>query len=324
MYEAYRHLAHNLGLRLSTDPGMMTFTFDVYGDVDGHPVRMQRICGGGARIDISVSLRPHLDLGLGITRTGVVSKVAEWLGKQDIQVGDAAFDAAFTLRGDEPDRVRALLSPDVRGVISSMSMSTYEITDGEVTCGHRCGTVESSEELERDLREAVWIARAVGAAYMQVPPAAALRAHYDCLAQYAVERQLRIAATPLWLEGKIEGTSVFVRGERAGANTFFLHLAASLGQPFASPFSIEPKPNPKSDTFEEVFTVRSDHALDDDLRTRLMGLHRAHAAPSIRGGDIALRVPSTIEPTQVPRLLESLTDLLARVDRTLRGATAYR
>jgi hypothetical protein len=326
MYEAYRHLAENLGLRLSTDPGMMTFVFDVYGDVDGQPMVLRRLCGSGARIDITVSLRPHLDLGLGITRTGVVSRVAEWLGGHDIEVGDAAFDSAFTLRGDEPDRVRALLSPDVRDVVASMSMSSFEINDGALTCGRRCDFVETSDDLERDVREAAAIARAVGAAYMQVPPAAALRPHYECLSRYAIERQLRIAATPLWVEGKMEGTSVLVRGERVRAEEFWLQLSASLGQPFVSPFSVEPKPKPKSSAFDDVFTLRGEHAnaVDDAVRARLLELHRAHAAPSLRGGEIALRVPATIEPAGVPRLLESLADLLALTDRNLRGATPYR
>src|SRR5688572_4861757 len=107
MYYVYRELAKELGLRLSpSEPGMMTFVFDLAGELDGHPVSLRRLCGSGARIDITSPIVPHLDLGFGFSRAGVVSKVSEWLGKRDIQVDDPEFDKAFTIRGDEPERVR--------------------------------------------------------------------------------------------------------------------------------------------------------------------------------------------------------------------------
>lgn len=100
----------------------------------------------------------------------------------------------------------------------------------------------------------------------------------------------------------------------------YRHLAENLG------LRLSTDPNAKSEAFDDVFAVRSEntHALDEELRGRLLGLHREHAAPSMRGGEIALRVPASVEPASVPRLLESLVEVLALTDRKLRGATAYR
>ncbi len=76
LYGLYQRLARELGLRLSPpDPGMMTFSFDLIGELEGHPVKLRRLCGSGARVDISSPIRPHLDLGIGLTRAGIVSKV---------------------------------------------------------------------------------------------------------------------------------------------------------------------------------------------------------------------------------------------------------
>lgn len=156
LYGLYQRLARELGLRLSPpDPGMMTFSFDLIGELEGHPVKLRRLCGSGARVDISSPIRPHLDLGIGLTRAGIVSKVYECLGKQDIQLGDPEFDKAFTIRGDEAERVKALLTPELRMLIASVRTSDFELTDAECSTGHRVtmGGHESYGAIAHELHE---------------------------------------------------------------------------------------------------------------------------------------------------------------------------
>src|SRR5205814_63468 len=45
-----------------------------------------------------------------IYRRGMFSDIAKWLGMQDIEIGDPAFDHDFIIKGPEPARVIALFS----------------------------------------------------------------------------------------------------------------------------------------------------------------------------------------------------------------------
>jgi hypothetical protein len=112
VYDVYHALARELGLRLEpADPGMMTFVFDLSGELDGRPVKLTRFCGKGARMEITSPIVPHLDLGLG-------------------QLDEPEFDKAFGILGDEPDRVRALLCPEVRQAMGQCNAPELEISDG--------------------------------------------------------------------------------------------------------------------------------------------------------------------------------------------------
>ncbi len=58
---------------------------------------------------------PHsLGLGLEVRHEGFASRVSRLFGAEDIQFGDPAFDNEFEVRGSDPDRVAALLTPDRR------------------------------------------------------------------------------------------------------------------------------------------------------------------------------------------------------------------
>ena len=58
-----------------------------------------------------ITLSPPLRLGLRLSREGFLKGLTKLFGAQDIRVGDAAFDANVMIKGSDPDRVRAFLTP---------------------------------------------------------------------------------------------------------------------------------------------------------------------------------------------------------------------
>ena len=58
---------------------------------------------------------PHsLDLGLRLTRQGLLAGIGKFFGTQDIEVGDEGFDEAVVVKGRDPERVKAFLTPSRR------------------------------------------------------------------------------------------------------------------------------------------------------------------------------------------------------------------
>jgi hypothetical protein len=237
MYEIYRHLAERLGLHLSPpDPGMMTFVIELSGSVDGHPVRLQRFCGKGAWIRVSAPLVRHMDLGLGVAPSSILSTISEWLGGQDIQVEDAEFDRQFGIRGDEPSRVKVLLNPALRADLGSAGAKARRLTDAE-TWLELATEVEAVDTLEGALHSVVATARGVEEARLAVPPAAALQAYYERWQIDALERGWRVEATPLGAS-RTDEPIFLAQGLRLGANEHAIELYLGAAD---IPFRIEPR-----------------------------------------------------------------------------------
>jgi hypothetical protein len=317
---------------------MMTFSFDLLGELDGHPVKLRRYCGRAKRIDITSPIVPHLDLGFSITRAGIVSRVSEWLGKQDIQLDDPELDRAFTIRGDEPARVRALLGPELRVAIAASSAPNLEISDAEYSCGGTPGSgiVESVADLTHELRQAVRIARAVGSAHAVIPRAAALAEHHDVWSEYARANRFQFGSTPLWMQGKLGKTVVLARASRNRENDFSIEASAWLEQPPEVPLAIAPKqglietmmgtkPAPTGDAaFDATFAVthgaRAD-LVDADLRQALLALAQVGSV-SLRGSHVRVGLSGSVLPARIPVLLEELRAVLAILERNTSGANA--
>jgi hypothetical protein len=340
MYQPYRRLAAELGLRLSTDPGMMTFSFDVSGELGGQPVKLTRTCGSGARVDITSPIPAHLDLGLGVTRVGVLSRVADWFGSHDIQLGDPHVDAGFDIRGDEPERVRALLSSEVRAAMTAITTADLEVTDAAVSTGHSVGVGghESFEALAHELHSAARLAQGVGAAARQVPPAQPLRGHAEAWSAFARQRGLSGGTTPLWMQGKLARAWVAARGLRNEANDFSLELSARLDPPATIGVAVDPrdgdgplfgrKPEPTGDAaFDAAFVVtRSDRPdlVDEEVRGRIVDLGQLGTV-WLRGAEVTLRTPARLEPTRVAGILDDLIALLEALARRAQPPpSAYR
>jgi hypothetical protein len=339
MYGVYRQLAAEFQLALSPpDPGMMTFNFVLAGNFDGHPIHLSRWCGKGARIDITSPLQPHLDLGFALTRSGVMSKVAEWLGKTDIQLDDAEFDRAFTIRGDEPARVRALLNPALRNTIAGITAKDFELSDAEFSAT-RPVSDEDHRTLVYALDEAVRVARAVGEAHPAVPHASTVAAHHDAWTTYArAQEGFQVGTTPLWMQGRLGNTLVHARAARNRPGDFSLQLVARLERPLPVQLNVVPQRdalaawgNASKDTgdasFDRIFDVmRAPHVevLDAELRGRLVQL--AHLGPvRLSGSEIQLFTSAKLEPRRVPDVLEDLRGVLQLLARNVLGpGDAYR
>ena len=76
----------------------------------------------GVAIEARVETRADRPLGIGlqVSKQGSLTKIASFFGWQDIEVGDPVFDARFVVKGAPVDRVRALLTPEVRAHLVSL------------------------------------------------------------------------------------------------------------------------------------------------------------------------------------------------------------
>ena len=67
-----------------------------------------------------------------IYRRSIFSAVGTWLGMEDIEVGDRAFDDEFIIKGTHPDRVRALFAnPRIRELIAGQPRLHLTVKDDE-------------------------------------------------------------------------------------------------------------------------------------------------------------------------------------------------
>jgi hypothetical protein len=272
---------------------------------------------------------------LGLGREGLLSDLADWLGIKDIQVGDAAFDEAFEIRGDEPARVLALLTPSLRAELSALRIRDVRLTDAEFSSRFD-GADASVQDLELALREAVRIARAVDEARANVPAAAALRAHGDVLMKLAAEHGFRAELTPLWMQGFWGQCSGFVRALRKSAADVTLELSVSLEKPHGVLLQVVPRSGalrgalegsqPTGDAvFDDAFATKTESParlpvlLDPELRRRLTELRRAGSV-ALHSHTLVVQAPvaSTL-PERVPALLEEMRSVIETVGQNARG-----
>ena len=69
---------------------------------------------------------PHsLDLGLRLTKQGMLSGIGKFFGTQDIEVGDEGFDDAVVVKGRDPERVKEFLTLS-RRMRAARFLTTYQ------------------------------------------------------------------------------------------------------------------------------------------------------------------------------------------------------
>ncbi len=327
MYEAYKGLGARLGLALEPpDPGVTTFSFTVSGRLDGRPIHVTRICGSGAVTVTKCPLASPLDLGLKLSRAGVIASVGELLGAVDISLGISGFDEAFAIRGDEPDRVRALVGRDVRGAMMEATSATLTVDDTEVAM-HTRSEGEDEWSIERAMRQAIAIANAIDEAAKSVPPASAFRAHHAELVTLGERRALRVTATPFTLDGSIGHTRLRLYGRRTSAKEHTLLLTAETKKPLGVELSVMSRrsflgrllhaaPQGPVDTgdeaFENAFEARAKdaeaarRALGANVRGRLLEL-ASLGAVFFDDHDLGVQTePGKLPPALLESTLESM------------------
>jgi hypothetical protein len=123
---ALRAFAGAQGLSFSRSPLV------VEGEIEGRRLRLASKRTGRRRHQLSAraSFAADLGVGLAVRRQGIIDTLLTHMGRQDIQVGDAAFDARFLVQAGEAHeaRVASLLDHDARAALVALSERVGEVT----------------------------------------------------------------------------------------------------------------------------------------------------------------------------------------------------
>jgi hypothetical protein len=108
--------------------------------------------------DLRLYFRSHRQMGFRLRPQ--VEPDGYWSVGQDIQIGDAAFDSQFVLKGWDPRRIRDLLTPSVRAVLLEAQESGHlQIDDKRI---HIRDLPLDVESIERAMQHAEAAADALG------------------------------------------------------------------------------------------------------------------------------------------------------------------
>lgn len=112
----------------------------------------------GYAAELRLYFRPHPETGIRV-RTQLQAE-DHWSVGQDIPTGDAAFDAAFVVKGWDPGRIRALLTEEARRSLSTLGAQGALELDDHALVMHQLPL--EPEALEPLAREALRLADALG------------------------------------------------------------------------------------------------------------------------------------------------------------------
>jgi len=103
-------------------------------------------------VAVGVQPRAAAGLQLELTRQNFGSKIMEMFGVKEVQVGDAAFDAAWFVRTNQPDFLAAALVPSIRARLmaepAAGRSARYKLEQGPVFYAEQ-GAFASTAVLER-------------------------------------------------------------------------------------------------------------------------------------------------------------------------------
>jgi hypothetical protein len=135
--QAWREAARRLRGRFDEAGSTLTRTRHIDGVVDGQGIELYHTRGDGAgssgvqtRCCASVDFSGGLSLK--VASHGFWSKLASSLGGQDVETGDEAFDRAFAVKTNDPDRARVWLTPEIRHAIRRLDDHCLEMSLGEL------------------------------------------------------------------------------------------------------------------------------------------------------------------------------------------------
>lgn len=156
--EAWVGVARRLGLRFK--PGAWTSPRSLRGTYRGLEVVVdtyRQRAGNSSKTYTRYRVRyPSLGLGLKVRKEGLLSKMTQFLGMHDIQVGDPVFDAEVLVKGRLSSSVKEFLTP-VRQRTLQRLIRAYPrcvVTDTEIKWS-RAGVATSEEEVVSNLRRLV-------------------------------------------------------------------------------------------------------------------------------------------------------------------------
>jgi len=158
--DRWRDLAREVGLEMCHE--RFFHHPELSGTYRDHQVRVYTFAKGGRRghvyTTLHVSLNHPLGLGLRVRREGVSAKVDKTLGVRDIETGDPGLDRVAMIEGGEPDRVRQLLTPELRRALCEIleREPSTELDDRGISITVR-GLIADKRRIERLLDELMHI-----------------------------------------------------------------------------------------------------------------------------------------------------------------------
>jgi hypothetical protein len=124
-------LAARLGLQVTGDTKRGLASGGVAGTYQGRAVRFWTYSTGSGKsrrtwCAVGVKPRAHGDLQFELQRQGFGSKIMEWFGAKEIQVGDPAFDREWFIRTNQPEFFAAALVPEIRAKLTALRLASGE------------------------------------------------------------------------------------------------------------------------------------------------------------------------------------------------------
>ncbi len=272
-FQAHKEVALKLGLRIDPSEGAFTLAkHTIDGVLDGVRLQVYQWQGQYVHVEFTAWLNPPADMRLVIEPAGIGSKLGHFLGKHDIEIGEPTFDAAFTIKADEPERAKKLFTPELQEVLLGWKRAgaNLRITDETVHYWLIPGAWKSltKDELENDIRVLVVLARALNAALTGVPSSQIHAPHVDAWRSYAAARSLDFSSSPLRVMGKLEGSLVSARAVAVDDQKYGVDLQLHFDEPL--PFTLRVRPKRFFDFLEatgEASNIAIDPAFDDEFRT---------------------------------------------------------
>ena len=158
LFAQYTNVSRRLGLAFEDGR--------IHGVLDGVPIQMWF---GTHSVHTMAMLSQAAPFEIGIATKGLVEKAAELFGSHGGQIGDAAFDKVFRVKGTDPARLAKLLTPEARAALLEIaSEDLHPAVDAHTVHLRRFSSgaaFDTEEVIERDFREAVRLARLLGAAF---------------------------------------------------------------------------------------------------------------------------------------------------------------
>jgi hypothetical protein len=309
------------------------------GAIEGQPVFVQRAAASGAVV-VFAELAPELDLGLRVAPSGLAEGLRDLLGAVDAEVGDAAFDAAYAVRADEPERASALLGGPVVEAMLACAPLTATVRDGGVEARLTREVVETGdgESLVHAVAAVTAVARAIDVARRSVQPAAPLARLAGAWLEFASERGLTaVLGAPMLLHGTLHDAKVRVASKRLRRDVHEVEVGVLFEQPLDFHLEVGPGREGVSTWFEpedvsfedkhfdERFDVRTDDAeraralLDVNVRATLIELATGPRLSVTSHGIFVTDDALHFAPRTVPMTVELIAGLARDIHRKARG-----
>jgi hypothetical protein len=226
-----------------------------------------------------------LDMGLSVTRGRLPGDA-----RKEIVSGDAAFDAAYAVRVDEPARGTHLLTERLRTQL--MSASAQLDDEGVLLFLQR----PDLEELIAGIRQASKVAAELDRTSGHVPCAESMREAQVAWLAFAQQRNLASANTPLAMWGEIQGISVSAVAMRDAFQHYHFELSADFPAPLGRGLALKPASSSTQfarsgepvghPAFDKIFIIKANDPVD---AARLMGPETRDAILQLREWGLQMR-----------------------------------